>query len=323
MKFKEEVDTRDKDFKDTIYSFGAVEGEVFAYCRWLRARKYNLEDTLKMVEEATVCRNEAKIAGFYPESAGALGCDTSHYLSQYPQLYSGFAKNGAPLFISKPGVLNTDAIECVTTIANILKFHWHSQMHDFGNRTRDYKGKNPNFKRFECICIMDLNNLTMGQLSQKTLSIIKDQAAIDSLCFPETLCKMYIVNGPRFFSATWKLIKGWLDPRTASKVEVISSREKWEEKLRDIVNVEELPSDYGGTAPSSTETIQQENYSGNLKRVHTEVMYLRYVHGSFVCARCSSSCSCCIMQSFDTCFFLLQFIGVAGPLHMKSKRAKR
>eukprot|EP00980_Cylindrotheca_fusiformis_P000782 scaffold184_cov125-Cylindrotheca_fusiformis.AAC.17 len=275
FKFKAEVETRDKDFKDTIYSFGAVEGEVFAYCRWLRARKFNLEDTVKMVEEATVCRNEAKLAGFYPDPSAALGCETSHYLSQYPQLYSGFAKSGAPLFISKPGVLNTDAVECVTTVQNIVKFHWHAMMHDFGGRLRAYKAKNPNFKRFECVCVMDLEHLTMGHLSQKTLSIVKDQSAIDSLCFPETLAKMYIVNGPRFFSTTWKLIKGWLDPRTASKVEVISGRDKWEEKLRDIIDVSELPEDYGGKAPASIKTIENENYSGKLKRVHTEVMYLR------------------------------------------------
>ena len=105
MKFKDIVATRDKDFMDTIYSFGTVEGEVYAYTRWLRARKYVLEDTLKMVEEATACRMAPKMDNFYPDPNEALGCDTSTYLSQYPQLYSGFAKNGAPLFISKPGAL--------------------------------------------------------------------------------------------------------------------------------------------------------------------------------------------------------------------------
>jgi hypothetical protein len=275
MTFKDIVASRDNDFKDTIYSFGVGEGEVYAYCRWLRARKFVLEDTVKMIEEATECRKEAKLAGFYPDPSNALGCDTSAYLSQYPQLYSGFAKNGAPLFISKPGVLNTDAVECITTIPNIVKFHWHAMMHDFGNRLRTYKEKNPEFKRFECVCVLDLEHLTMSQLSQKTMAIVKEQSVIDSLCFPETMYKMYIINGPRFFSATWKLVRGWLDPRTASKVEVVSDRKKWEEKLREIIDVDQLPMDYGGSGPKSDDTIKKENYSGNLKRIHSEVMYLR------------------------------------------------
>mmetsp|Transcript_35066 Transcript_35066/g.84901 ORF Transcript_35066/g.84901 Transcript_35066/m.84901 type:complete len:434 (-) Transcript_35066:85-1386(-) len=275
MKFKAEVETRDKDFKDTIYSFGTAEGEVYAYCRWLRARKYNLEDTIKMVEEATVCRAEAKLADFWPDPSKAIGCEVSHYITQYPQCYAGYGKNGAPVFISKPGVLNTDAVECVTTIENVVKFHWFAQMHDFGNRLRSYKEKNPEFKRFECICILDLEHLTMSQLSQRTLAIVKDQSAIDSLCFPETMCKMYIVNGPRFFSATWKLIKSWIDPRTSSKVEVISSRKQWEEKLRQIIDVEELPSDYGGKATDSETEIEKANYIGDLKKIHTEVIYVR------------------------------------------------
>lgn len=275
MKFKDEVEGRDKDFKDTIYSFGIGEGEVYAYCRWLRARKYNFDDTIKMIEEATACRAEAKIANFWPDPSTATGCPVSHYITQYPQLYSGFGKNGAPVFISKPGVLNTDAVECVTTIDNVVKFHWHGQMHDFGNRLRDYKEKNPEFKRFECICILDLEHLTLAQISQRTLNIVKEQSTIDSLCFPETMNKMYIVNGPRFFSATWKLIKSWIDPRTASKVEVVSSRKIWEAKLLEIIDEEQLPSDYGGKATDTVTSSEQENYSGSVKKVHTEVIYVR------------------------------------------------
>ena len=228
-----------------------------------------------MIEEATEARKEAKAMDFYPDPKAALGCEMSAYLAHYPQLYSGVAKNGAPIFISKPGVLNVDAVECITTLEGIVKFHWYVMQHDFSSRLRAQKEKDPHFKRFECFCILDLDHLTLGQLTQKALAIIKEQSAIDSLCFPETMNKMYIVNGPRFFGATWKLIRGWLDPRTANKVEVISDRKKKKEKLRTLVDVNQLPSDYGGEGPDTEETIKKENYSGKMKRLHTEVMYLR------------------------------------------------
>jgi hypothetical protein len=277
MKFKAEVDARGGDFKETVYCFGEEEGEVWALCRWLRARKFVYEDVITMIEEATKCRADAKAAEFYPDPRAALGCDMSVYYAQYPQLYSGFAKNGAPLFISKPGVLNVDAMECVTTLNGIVKFHWYIMMHDFGGRLRAQKAKDPHFKKFECVCVLDLTNLTMAQLSQRALAIVKEQSAIDSLCFPETMNKMYIINGPRFFGATWSLIKGWLDPRTANKIEVISSRKAWEKALLDYVDEDQLPSDYGGKGPDTQETIEKEAFTGKLKHMHTEVIYLRYV----------------------------------------------
>ena len=248
---------------------------MYALTRWLRARKYVFEDVMTMVEEATKCRADAKAADFYPDPKLALGCDMSVYFAQYPQLYSGFAKNGCPLFISKPGVLNVDAVECVTTITGIVKFHWHVMMHDFAGRLRQQKKDDAHFKKFECVCVLDLANLTMAQLSQRTLSIIKEQSAIDSLCFPETMNKMYIINGPRFFGATWSIIKGWLDARTANKIEVISGRKQWEKALLDYVDAEQLPSDYGGKGPDTQATLDKENFDGKLKRMHTEVLYLR------------------------------------------------
>jgi hypothetical protein len=184
MKFKAEVDARGGDFKETVYCFSEEEGEVWALCRWLRARKFVYEDVITMIEEATKCRADAKAAEFYPDPRAALGCDMSVYFAQFPQLYSGFAKNGAPIFISKPGVLNVDAIECITTLTGIVKFHWYIMMHDFSGRLRAQKAKDPHFKKFECVCVLDLTNLTMSQLSQRALAIVKEQSAIDSLCFP-------------------------------------------------------------------------------------------------------------------------------------------
>lgn len=149
FKFQAEMEKRGGEFRDTVYCFGEEEGEAYATCRWLRARKFVYEDIVKMVEEATEVRKAAKAVDFYPNSVDALGCDSSLFFDQYPQLYSGFAKNGAPIYISKPGILNVDGMECITTLDGIIKFHWYIMMHDFANRLRAQKAKDPeNFKRY-------------------------------------------------------------------------------------------------------------------------------------------------------------------------------
>ena len=106
------------------------------------------------------------------------------------------------------------------------------------------------------------------------MAIVKEQAAIDSICFPETMCKMLIVNAPSYFSASWRVIKGWLDARTAAKIEVISNKHTMEKRLLEFIDVDQLPSDYGGKGPDTTATMN-ESLKGSFNRLETKMLYLR------------------------------------------------
>lgn len=274
MKFKEELSKRDEEFKSTVFSFGDLEGEVYCLTRWLRARKFKYDDVIAMVEEAVQVRADARKHDFYPDPVQALGCEPSVFMAQYPQLYHGHAKNGCPVFISKPGVLNTDGMECITTLDGILKFHWYIMMHDYKMRLKKHKEEHPDFVNFQTVTVIDLEHLSTSQLSQRALSIVKTQTAIDSVCYPETMNRTLVINAPRFFTMTWAIVKGWLDPRTASKVELISSRKSWEARLRELVDEELLPSDYGGKGTATTETLKKEAPEGVIKQYH-ELVYVR------------------------------------------------
>jgi hypothetical protein len=110
------------------------------------------------------------------------------------------------------------------------------------------------------------------------MHVIKVQSFIDSLCFPETMNKMVIINAPSFFSLSWKIIKGFLDVRTANKIEVISSRKAWEKTLKDLVDEEQLPSDYGGKGESTVLAMAREaSAEGDVKR---RVMHLLHVRST-------------------------------------------
>ena len=43
-------------------------------------------------------------------------------------------------------------------------------------------------------------------------------------CYPETVHRIYVINSPTFFSMIWKVIRTWVDPVTAEKLQVISTR---------------------------------------------------------------------------------------------------
>jgi len=232
-----------------------------------------------MVNEATAVRATPRELEYYPIPEDALGVDPSIFVSQYPQLYAGFSKSGCPVFYSKPGLLNIDGVECITTLDGILKFHWHVMQHEYKQILLQFKKENPSFERFECVSVLDLSGLSITSLGSRTLDIIKKQAFIDSLCFPETMNKMVIVNAPRFFSATWAIIKGFLDPRTAAKIELFSSTSAAEKMLKELIDEDMLPRDYGGTAESTEVLLDMEasknSAEGGRSRLVTEVMYVR------------------------------------------------
>lgn len=276
--FREEVNLRGGNFRDCVFCFGNLEDETYACCRWLRARKFHLRDTIKMVEEATECRSKAAHHDFYPDPSDALGVEKSIYLAQYPQLYSGVSKQGCPVFISKPGVLNTTGLENITTLEGILNFHWWAMIHDFGDRLRSQAANDTGFKRFETVAIIDLENLSASQISRRALNIIKLKTEIDSLCFPETLNHMVVINAPSFFSLTWKMISTWVDERTAKKVEIISSRKKWKSRLKELIHIDQLPSDYGGKAQSTMQTIHEDmkyHEGSDLIRIFSKTISVR------------------------------------------------
>jgi hypothetical protein len=69
---------------------------------------------------------------------------------------------------------------------------------------------------------------------------------------------MLILNAPGFFSMFWGLIKKFVDPRTAQRIQVFSSREKGLAAPRKLVAVEEIPVDNGGTNKSVKQAFMEE-----------------------------------------------------------------
>lgn len=81
--------------------------------------------------------------------AALNGVDPAVILAEYPQIYvpNCFSKTGCPVFISKPGMVNMAALDCITGVDGIMKYHWHSMMHDFVNCLSARKKRDPDFCR--------------------------------------------------------------------------------------------------------------------------------------------------------------------------------
>lgn len=86
---------------------------------------------------------------------------------------------------------------------------------------------------------------------------------------------MLIINAPGFFSMFWGLIKKFIDPRTAQRIQVFSNEEKGLAALRKLVDEEEIPVDYGGKNKSVKQAFMDEAADPALKKQEIELLQVK------------------------------------------------
>jgi hypothetical protein len=89
---------------------------------------------------------------------------------------------------------------------------------------------------------------------------------------------MLILNAPSFFSLTWGIIKKFIDPRTAKRIQVYSNESKGLARVYELIDKSEIPTDYGGTSGRTISSIlleQANTADAALKRQDIELMHLK------------------------------------------------
>ena len=96
------------------------------------------------------------------------------------------------------------------------------------------------------ICIMNLKNLSYS-LDTRALATFHRTLAIDQAYYPERLQTLFMINAPWFFTATWAMVKNWIDPVTADKIKIVGSN--FIDVLREHIDDTEIPPELGGSCP--------------------------------------------------------------------------
>lgn len=95
-----------------------------------------------------------------------------------------------------------------------------------------------------CCTIMDMKGVGLTKIPT-VYSYVKSASVISQNYYPERLGKLYIINAPWGFSTVWSVIKGWLDPVTVKKINILGGGYKSE--LLKQVAPEDLPKAFGGS----------------------------------------------------------------------------
>jgi len=250
--FQKELQTRDPIYNQIVRHLSSVEKEAFALCRFLRARKFDVDKVFELLYEAKDHFAKAKEHDFYPDLEKSLGFSRPVFLSQYPAVFCGNAKNGCPVMYLKCGSIQPEGIKALVSFDEVDRFFWNDITYSFTGVLKEGRHINPNFARTENITIYDLKGVSRSQISSETFDMIKVGNQVMT-SFPETLHCLLIINAPSWFGMVWSIIKKLIDARTASKIEVFTSTKAGNKRMNELIDSSQIASDYGGSGPSLAE----------------------------------------------------------------------
>ncbi|XP_015575953.1 phosphatidylinositol/phosphatidylcholine transfer protein SFH9 [Ricinus communis] len=249
--------------------------------RFLRARKFDLDKTLLMWSEMINWRKDNGVDSIIQDFVYDEYEEVQRY---YPHGYHGVDKEGRPVYIERLGKIEPSKLMSVTTVDRFLKYHVQGFEKTF---TEKFPACSIAAKRHidSTITILDVHGLNWMSFGKVAHDLVMRMQKIDGDNYPETLHQMFIVNAGSGFKLLWNTAKGFLDPKTTAKINVLGN--KFQNKLLEIIDSSQLPEFLGGSCSCLHEggCLRSDKGPWNnpeiMKLVHAgEAMYLRKMKSS-------------------------------------------
>ncbi|KAI3755573.1 hypothetical protein L1987_55376 [Smallanthus sonchifolius] len=214
--------------------------------RFLKARAYDIEKAKKMWADMINWRKE-------------YGADTimedfdfkekEEVMQYYPQGHHGVDKDGRPVYIERLGLVDATKLMQATTLERYIKYHVMEFERTFSDK---FPACSIAAKTHvdQSTTILDVQGVGLKSMNKSARDLIQSLQNIDGNNYPETLCRMYIINAGSGFRLLWNTVKTFLDPKTTSKINVLGN--KFQSKLLEIIEASELPEFLGGTCTCSS-----------------------------------------------------------------------
>ncbi|KIY67983.1 hypothetical protein CYLTODRAFT_352156 [Cylindrobasidium torrendii FP15055 ss-10] len=207
--------------------------------RFLRARKFNVANTKKMLKEAEEWRKEFGV----DELMKTFTFDEQEAVDKlYPQYYHKMDKAGQPVYIERLNNLDMKALYAVTSQERVVKRLVYEYERFLSVRAPACARECGHPVETSCT-ILDLGGVSLTNFVA-VKDYVMEASSIGQNRYPECMGKFYIINAPWAFGAIWRCIRPWLDEVTISKVDIVGS--DYSKKLLKQIAAENLPKEFGG-----------------------------------------------------------------------------
>ena len=232
----------------TLARFSSESDEQAAR-RFLDARAGDIDKALLLLRECAALKRRHKVEELRRLSAEeVIGADPRVLEHFYPHGSLGHDKQHRPLLFEHTGGIDIHAVLHMTSLERLLDLHlWTMEVKVDAMVTESFNAPGASLSSVKVVAITDLTKLTIGHCSPKLIDHIKGIIAIDNVCYPEVLGNMFIVNAPKIALGAYRVLRGFLDPRTQRKIEMVGTKDR--QRLLEIVDESQLPVSLGGTGP--------------------------------------------------------------------------
>ncbi|KAI0403852.1 CRAL-TRIO domain-containing protein [Xylaria palmicola] len=224
-------------FREGLWGFVLSEHPDALALRFLRARKWDAARAVAMLASAVAWRAERDVAGAVIRRgedvalrpAGDRSADDEGFLAQYrsgKSFVRGADRAGRPVYtirvcLHDPRLQSAAAMEAYT-------LHNIESLRVFARPGRD---------KF-CL-VFDMTGFGLRNMD---FHVVKFLVSVFEARYPETLGVILIHNAPFVFWGIWNMIKGWLDPVIASKINFTRRTAD----LLQFIPEEHVPARHGG-----------------------------------------------------------------------------
>ena len=207
--------------------------------RFCRARKFDYPKTKEMLLNFEQWRKDFGVEELVKNFDFKEKAEVNQY---YPQYYHKTDKDGRPVYIEQLGKIDVNALYKITTSERLLQRLVYEYERSLSTRVKVCAAVSGHPVDTFCT-ILDLSGVGISQF-YKVKDFVMQAAGIGQDRYPETMGKFYIINAPWAFTAVWSVIKGWLDPVTVAKIQILGG--SYKDELIKQIPIENLPKEFGG-----------------------------------------------------------------------------
>jgi hypothetical protein len=173
----------------------------------------------------------------------------------YPHFAHGYSKAGHVIIYEQPGQMNLKELFRNGCETSDMVRHYSFFMEYLSNRVstsnevRSHLGPDApphNSSSWGTMVVMDVKGAGLSHLSGDVVKYLKQAGDINSAHYPNNMQRAFVVNSPFWLAGAWSGLKGIL-PESV-QVDILSER-NYPAALREFIDEDQIPPEYGGTSP--------------------------------------------------------------------------